>query len=81
MKKDGAKRRVCQVIVRALIDVEYRRYSYNQDEVMEIAHGFGLSFPGSVDGVTAVSGSTLTPDDLDIYTHLARHFPKQPRVQ
>ena len=66
-------------MVDQVLDVERRRYG--QVDFMEIAHGFGLSFPGSVDGITAVNGSSLRPDDLDIYTHLARHFPKQPRGQ
>ncbi len=46
-------------------------------EVMEILHGFGLPASGVLGDITGVSKSTLTRDDLSIYTHLGRHFPRQ----
>jgi hypothetical protein len=47
-------------------------------EHYEVAHGFGLpdeKVGNAVLRFSGVSGSTLSPNDLDIYSHLARHFP------
>lgn len=62
-------------MVDQVLDVTLRRES--SLETMEISHGFALPDSGSFSAITGVSNSKLSPDDLDIYSYLGHHFPKQ----
>lgn len=57
--------------------LDVRLVSHSGVETMEITHGFGLPDEGPIHDFTSVSVSTLSPDDLDIYSYLGHRFPRE----
>jgi len=57
--------------------LDVRLVSHSGVEIMEIAHGFGFPDAGPIRDFTGVSVSTLSPDDLDIYSYLGHRFPRE----
>lgn len=57
-----------------VLDVEYVPSAQHY----EIRHGFALADRGPFSNFVGVSGSTLSPEDLDIYRYLQEFFPRPP---